>query len=44
LAATLGLALSRLADQAPAAAELMRLLAFLAAEPVPLALLLASNQ
>jgi hypothetical protein len=44
VAATLGLALSRLADQAPAAAELMRLLAFLAPEPVPLALLLAAEQ
>ena len=44
VAATLGLALSRLADQAPAAAGLMRLLAFLAPEPVPLALLLAGEQ
>ncbi len=44
VAATLGLALSRLADQAPAAAELIRLLAFLAPEPVPLALLLAGEQ
>jgi len=35
VAATLGLALSRLAEMAPAAA-LMRLLAFLATEPVPL--------
>ena len=37
VAATLGLALSRLADEAPAAAGLVRLLAFLAPEPVPLA-------
>jgi hypothetical protein len=36
VAATLGLALSRLAGEAPAAAGLMRLLAFLAPEPVPL--------
>ena len=42
VAATLGLALSRLAGQAPAAAGLLRLLAFLAPEPVPLALLLAT--
>jgi hypothetical protein len=44
VAATLGLALSRLADQAPAAAALMRVLAFLAPEPVPLALLAAGEQ
>ena len=44
VAATLGLALSRLAEEAPAAAGLMRLLAFLAPEPVPLALLLAGEQ
>ncbi len=44
VAATLGLALSRLADHAPAAAGLLRLLAFLAPEPVPLALLLAVTQ
>ncbi|HEV3294024.1 MAG TPA: DUF4062 domain-containing protein, partial [Streptosporangiaceae bacterium] len=44
VAATLGLALSRLADQAPAAAGLVRLLAFLAPEPVPLALLLAGKK
>ena len=44
VAATLGLALSRLADEAPAAAGLLRLLAFLAPEPVPLALLLADAQ
>jgi len=44
VAATLGLALSRLAEDAPAAAGLVRLLAFLAPEPVPLALLLASEQ
>jgi Tetratricopeptide repeat len=41
VAATLGLALSRLEGEAPAAAGVMRLLACLAAEPVPLALLLA---
>jgi Tetratricopeptide repeat len=41
VAATLGLALSRLAGEAPTAARLMRLLAFLAPEPVPLSLLLA---
>ena len=44
VAATLGLALSRLAGEAPAAAGLARLLAFLAPEPVPLALLLASER
>ena len=44
VAATLGLALSRLADDAPAAAGLVRLLAFLAPEPVPLALLLTDEQ
>ena len=44
VAATLGLALSRLADEAPAAAGLVRLLAFLAPEPVPLALLLAGKR
>jgi hypothetical protein len=44
VAATLGLAVSRLGDQAPAAAGLLRLLAFLAPEPVPLALLLAGAQ
>ncbi|HUN31351.1 MAG TPA: hypothetical protein VMU95_04970 [Trebonia sp.] len=44
VATTLGLALSRLADQAPAAAGLIRLLAFLAPEPVPLALLLAGEK
>ena len=43
VAATLGLALSRLAGEAPAAAGLVRLLAFLAPEPVPLALLLAGD-
>ena len=43
VAATLGLALSRLAAEAPAAAGLLRLLAFLAPEPVPLALLLAGQ-
>ena len=44
VAATLGLALSRLAGEAPAAAGLLRLLAFLAPEPVPLALLLARKK
>jgi hypothetical protein len=42
-AATLGLALSRLERDAPAAAGLPRLLAFLAPEPVPLGVLLASR-
>jgi hypothetical protein len=42
--ATLTLALSRLAAQAPAAAGLLRLLAFLASEPVPLALLFTNEQ
>jgi hypothetical protein len=44
VAGTLRLALYRLAEEAPAAAGLMRLLAFLAPEPVPLALLLASRK
>jgi hypothetical protein len=44
VAATLGLALSRLAGEAPAAAGLVRLLALLAPEPVPLTLLLAGEQ
>jgi hypothetical protein len=44
VAATLGLALSRLADDAPAAAGLLRLLASLAPGPVPLALLLSDSQ
>jgi hypothetical protein len=44
VAATLGLALSRLAEEAPAAAGLLRLLAYLAPEPVPLAVLLADAQ
>jgi Tetratricopeptide repeat len=44
VAATLGLALSRLAEDAPPAAGLMRLLAFLAPEPVPLNLLLTDEQ
>ena len=44
VAATLGLALSRLAGEAPPAAGLMRLLAFLAPEPVPLALLFADKK
>jgi hypothetical protein len=41
VAATLGLALSRLGKEAPAAAGLLRLLACLASEPVPLTLLLS---
>jgi hypothetical protein len=44
VAATLGLALSRLEDEAPAAAGLVRVLAFLAPEPVSLALLLAGEE
>ena len=44
VAATIGLALSRLNDAAPAAAGLLRLLACLAAEPVPLGLLLTVEQ
>lgn len=44
VAATLGLAFSRLADKDPAAAGLLRLLAFLAPEPVPLTRLLASQR
>jgi len=44
VAATLGLALSRLAGEAPAVAGLVRLLAFLAPEPVPLTLLLDAEQ
>ena len=44
VAATLALALSRLAGEAPAAAGLVRLLAFLAPEPVPLAVLLADGE
>ena len=44
VAATLGLALSRLAEDAPPAAGLVRLLAFLAPEPVPLDLLLTDEQ
>ena len=44
VAATLGLALSRLDEEAPAAAGLLRLLACLAPEPVPLALLLSDAQ
>jgi hypothetical protein len=43
VAATLGLALSRLTDDAPAAG-LLRLLACLAPEPVPLALLLSNAE
>ena len=43
VAATLGLALARLGRDAPAAAGLLRLLAFLAPEPVPLGLLLAGQ-
>src|SRR5262249_56596550 len=44
VAATLGLALSRLETEAPYAAGLLRLLAWLAPEPVPLALLLSNAQ
>lgn len=44
VAATLGLAVSRLAEDVPAAAALMRLIAFMAPEPVPLALLLGSER
>jgi Tetratricopeptide repeat len=44
VATTLGLALSRLQEQAPAAVGLARLLACLAPEPVPLARLLAGAQ
>jgi Domain of unknown function (DUF4062)/Tetratricopeptide repeat len=44
VAATLGLALSRLEAEARSAAGLLRLLACLAPEPVPLALLLADAQ
>jgi Tetratricopeptide repeat len=43
VAATLTLAMSRLEERAPAAAGLLRLLAFLAPEPVPLALLQADD-
>ena len=42
VAATLGLALSRLGEEAPAAAGLLRLLACLAPEPVPVTLLLTN--
>ena len=44
VAATLGLAVSRLTVDVPATAGLLRLLAFLAPEPVPLVLLLAGEQ
>jgi hypothetical protein len=44
VAATLGLALSRLEDDSPAAAGLLRLLANLAPEPVPLDLLLTGQK
>jgi hypothetical protein len=44
VAATLGLALSRLAGEDPPAAGLVRLLAFLAPEPVPLNLLLTGER
>ena len=44
VAATLGLALSRLAEEDRSAAGLMNLLAFLAPEPVPLILLLTEEQ
>ncbi|MBO0803218.1 MAG: tetratricopeptide repeat protein [Nocardiopsaceae bacterium] len=43
VAATLGLALSELGEQAPVALGLMRLLAFLAPEPVPLGPLLSDS-
>jgi hypothetical protein len=41
VATTLGLALTRLEEAAPAAAGLLRVLAFMAPEPIPLSLLLA---
>jgi hypothetical protein len=44
VAATLGLAVSRLVDEAPSAAGLLCMLAFLAPEPVPLALLLTDGR
>ena len=44
VAATLGLALSRLEDKSPAASGLLRLLAYLAPEPIPLGLLLADQE
>lgn len=44
VAATLSLALSRLTGDAPGAVALLRLLAFLAPEPVPLSLLLEQGQ
>jgi hypothetical protein len=44
VAATLGLAVSRLGGESPAAAGLLRLLACLAPEPVPLTLLLSQAQ
>jgi Tetratricopeptide repeat len=44
VAAALGLTLSRLGEEAPTAMGLLRLLACLASEPVPLALLLADAQ
>ena len=43
VSATLSLAMSRLASHAPAALALLRLLAFLAPEPVPLGLLLVGE-
>ena len=43
MAAALGLAVARLGQDAPAATGLMRLLTFLAPEPVPLGLLLAGD-
>jgi hypothetical protein len=43
-AVTVGLAVSRLEAEAPAALGLLRLLAFLAPEPVPLALLLTARK
>jgi Tetratricopeptide repeat len=44
VAATLGLALSKLGDEAPPAAGLLQLLACLAPEPVPLGVLLSDAQ
>ena len=43
VAATLGLGLSRLAQEAPGAVAVLRLLAFLAPEPVPLGVLLGDS-
>jgi hypothetical protein len=44
VAATLGLAMTRLTEESPAAAGLLRLLAWLAPEPVPWTLLLSQGQ